>query len=438
MTFGRLSAFVRSERDPFTWAFLFTLTISLIRAPQQPSVTFGIGATRASVDPSDIALVLLAAWLVVRIARRRDVPRAARPTLVAAALFAAWILVTAALNGSTAFVAGGKFVELGVLALAAVYVVDSSDRLWLVLAVLIAMNAAADISAIKGFIVNGERQRSFLGAHDLAALGTMTIAIWFTQVCARRGRYQRLAAAAGVTGAIGILLGAALASLIGVYLSAAAILAVARLRGEFRLRSLVVMGSVLVVLTGGVLELRSDNLSFLRVWFHVKKGNQPLGAEHGSWSQRVIFAYIGGRVFLAHPVFGTGWYPELPPKEYARFLPAARRRYPLQPANLFPPADGRFIPQMAYDQVLYELGIAGAIVFLLLLAAAVRASVSSGLHRPRDDLDPLLAYVPAAWTASLIGALAGIGLFGGATISTLFWLTLGSAAALIPGHVRAA
>lgn len=437
MTFAGLRPLARTARDPLVAAFLVTLAISLIRAPQQPSITLNVGTAGASVDPSDVALVLLGVYLVVRLVRRRDLQRHTWAVLATAALFAAWILASAATNGTTAFVAGGKFVELGILALAAAYLLDSSDRLWVTLVVLVAMNAAADVDAVRGFVETGERQRSFLGSHDLAALGTMTIAVWFVHLCARRGPHRRLAVAAGVMGAIGILLGAALASLIGVYLAALAIVVVARRRGEFRLRSVVVIGATLLVLTGGVLELRSDNLSFLRVWFGVKKGNQPLGAAHGSWSQRIIFAYIGGRVFLANPAFGTGWYPELPPKEFARFLPDARRRYPLQPANLFPPKNGLFIPQMAYDQVLYELGVAGALVFLLLLGATVHASVS-GTRRPRDDLDPLLAYGPAAWTASMIGALAGIGLFGGATISTLFWLTLGVAGAFSLGGVRQA
>ena len=81
------------------------------------------------------------------------------------------------------------------------------------------------------------------------------------------------------------------------------------------------------------------------------------GSTAGSWSSRLIFAYVGGRVFLDHPVLGTGWYGELPPEEYAQYLPDAHARFPDQPANYFPPADGTYIPQQAYDQVLYLLGI---------------------------------------------------------------------------------
>ena len=91
---------------------------------------------------------------------------------------------------------------------------------------------------------------------------------------------------------------------------------------------------------------------------------------------------------------------------------------------------------MTYDQVLYELGVAGALVFLLLGAATVRDALRSVRGWPRGSPDSALAYVPAAWTASMIGVLAGIALFGGTTIATLFWLTLGVVAALAAGSRR--
>ena len=385
------------------------------------------------MNPSDVALVLLGLWTLARVVRRRDLPRPSWPVLGTAAVFSVWVLVSAATNGTSAFVSAGKLIEVGALALCAVYVLDRGDRVWALVLALLAMNLAADLWAVKGFIINGERQRSFLGSHDLAALGTMTLSIWFVHLYAPTGRWRRLVQAAGIIGAVGITLGAALASLLGLYLAAAAVAGIARLRGEFRARALALTVAVLLVITGGVLELRSDNLSFLRAWFGTHTQSQPAGAEHGSWSQRLIFAYLGGRIFLANPVVGTGWYPELPPKEYARFLPDAHARYPLQPADLFPPADGKFIPQMTYDQVLYELGAAGALVFLLLGVATVRDSLRSVRGWPRGSPDSALAYVPTAWTASMIGVLAGIALFGGTTVATLFWLTLGVVAALAAG-----
>lgn len=426
-------------RDPLTALFLVTVLVSLIRAPNLPSVTLHAGSTSVSVNPSDALLGVLGLWVLVRIVSRRDVPRPALVVLVPLVVFASWIVVTAAANGADALVSAGKFVELGVLSVAAVYVIRSGDDIWPLVLALLGMNVAADISALHGFVHNfNARQPSFLGEHDLAALSTMTLSIWFAHLYRRTRRNRRWAIACGIAGAIGITLGAALASLIGVYLAVAALALVARGRREFDLRRLGLTVAVLAVITAAVLNLRADNLGFLRAWFgthETKAASQP---EPGAWSQRLIFAYIGGRVFLTHPVAGTGWYPELPPAEYARFLPDARRRFSDQPPRYFPPADGKFIPQMAYDQILYELGVLGAAVFLALGVATVRQSARAGRAWPADDPEPLGAYVAPSWTASMVGVLAGIGLFGGATVSVLFWLTLGAAAALAPGQPPAA
>jgi O-Antigen ligase len=432
----------RSLRDPLFVAFLVTLLVSLIRAPDQPDLSVSAGSTSLSITPSDAALVLLGIWTLARLIRKRDLPRRSWPVLVTSGVFAGWILVTAAVNGADAFVAGGKFVEIAVLMLCAVYVIDGGERMWLVVLALVAMNAAADVWAVKEWLHNfGARQPSFLGEHDLAALSTMTLVIWFAHLYVGAGRHRHLAYVSGVVGVIGITLGAALASLIGVYLAVAALVAVAWARKEFKPKALVVTILVVAAITGGVLNLRADNLGFLRSWFGVHQANTPASGEPGAWSQRLIYAYIGGRVFLAKPILGTGWYPELPPKEYDRFLPDARRRFADQPAHYFPPADGRFIPQMTYDQVLYELGLVGAFAFLLLLGATVRDSARVARRWSRDDSDPLVAYVAVSWTASLLGVLAGIALFGGATVSVLFWLTLGATAALVaaaPSPVAAA
>jgi len=421
----------RRYRDPLMIAFLITLLISLIRAPDQPTVAVDIGSTNIALDPSDVALVLLAIWLGVHIVRHRDLPRSSWPILFAVALFVLWIMGSAAGNGASAFVAGGKFVELGVLTVATVYVIRKGENIWPLIVALVAMNVAADISALTGFVHNfNARQPSFLGEHDLAALSTMTLSVWFAQLYSGDARHKHLCRFAGVVGVIGVTLGAALASLIGVYLAIAALAAVAVARGQFRRSSFVVTILVAAAITGAVLSLRADNLGFLRAWFGTKQTNAATQPEPGAWSQRLIYAYIGGRVFLTNPILGTGWYPELPPSEYARYLPDARRRFSNQPARYFPSANGKLIPQMAYDQVLYELGLAGAVVFVLLLTTTVRDSWRSGRSARLGEQDALAPYLAPAWVASMLGVLAGIALFGGTTVAALFWLTIGAAAAL--------
>ena len=95
-------------------------------------------------------------------------------------------------------------------------------------------------------------------------------------------------------------------------------------------------------LTAGTFVIRGSDFGFLQSWF----GPPPkrAGEYAGSRSQRLIYAYIGGRIFLDHPALGVGWYPTLPPAEYARYLPDARSRFSDQPPWYFPPASGLFVP----------------------------------------------------------------------------------------------
>jgi O-antigen ligase len=138
----------------------------------------------------------------------------------------------------------------------------------------------------------------------------------------------------------------------------------------------------------------------------------------------LIYAYVGGRVFLDRPVLGTGWQGELPPDDFAQYVPDARERFPDQPPHYFPPTDEAFIPQQTYDQVLFQLGLVGIVIFLALgLLAARRAAEAT--HRR----DPDGAYVPGSWLGSIAGALTGAALFGGSPLTAVFWLALGVAAA---------
>ena len=136
-------------------------------------------------------------------------------------------------------------------------------------------------------------------------------------------------------------------------------------------------------------------------------------------------------MFLDSPITGVGWYGTIPPEEYARFLDDARTRFPGQPVTYFPAEDGEFIPQQAYDQVLYELGIVGGVLFVILGVVSTRSAISFGRRWPRGDPDEALAYIPVAWLFALIGGLSGAALFGGTPFTAVFWLTLG-VVALVP------
>jgi O-antigen ligase len=177
------------------------------------------------------------------------------------------------------------------------------------------------------------------------------------------------------------------------------------------------------------LSLRHNDLGFIYKVAGKKEAHQ--GQFESSWSQRLIYAYVGGRVFLDHPLLGSGWWGEVPPAVFARYVPAARRRFPDNPPSYFPPTDKPLIPQQTYDQVLYELGLVGAALLLATFVAAGRAAAGAA---SRSSEARALDQVPALWLAALIGALAGEALFGGSPLMTLLWLTLGITAYRRPGR----
>jgi hypothetical protein len=412
-------------RSPRFALLLLTLGFCLIQAREQPSVDIDLGETVVSVVPGDLLLAALALTSVTALATYR-LAREAWPTVAAAVLFCGLVLGTAAFNGTAAVVSAVKFVELAALGLGVLALMRSRQQVEAVVDVLLLFTIAADLYGIVMFVGNGGgRQASFLGEHDFAALATLPLLYGLALLAHGNTRRAWIAVAAG---AVGCVLGAALASLLGLYLGAAALLVIAALRQRLRLRQLVLTVAVVALVTGGTLLLRSSDLGFLQSWFG-KPASRP-GQYASSWSQRLIYAYIGGRVFEAHPFLGTGWYGNLPPKTFVMYLPDARRRFSDQPARYFPARDRPFVPQQTFDQVLYELGLVGGLAFLALLAAVARSAI-----RVAAGSRDAIASLPAAWLLAALGALAGEGLFGGTPLTATFWLVAGVAVAFaVPGR----
>jgi O-Antigen ligase len=408
-------------RSPRFALLLITLALCLIRATDQPGVDIGLGSTTATVVPGDLALAALAIVALAELARR-TLPRQTWLALGSALVFCLLIIATGAANGATALVSGTKVAELAVLGLGTFALVHRKEDLEAIIDVLLLFTLVADVVGLVKFVTGGGgRQASFLGEHDFAALATLPLLYGLTLVFTRRR--GRRAALAIVSGSIGCILGSALASLLGLYLGAAVLIGVALLRRRLDLRAFAVTAAVLAVVTLGTVEIRSGDFGFLQSWFG-KPASRP-GQYASSWSQRLIFAYIGGRIFLDRPILGTGWYGDLPPAEFVRYLPDAHRRFSDQPAGYFPKPDSDFIPQQTFDEILYELGIVGGLAMLALLVGLGRASA-----RVATRAAGALAPLPAAWLAAAIGALAGEGLFGGTPLVAMFWLVGGVVLAL--------
>ena len=412
-------------RLPFA-ALLLTTALALVRTTDQPGASIGLSGTTVRVVPVD--LVCAAFALVLLTVCRRELFAACRrhPVLTAAAAgFCLWLLATALVNGATAFVAGVKVVEYSVIGAGVITLVDDDERFGRVLDLLLAVTIVADVVGLYDYAVHGAgRVDSFLGTHDFAALATLPLLTVLAGFFAPHRWSRRTQAIAGLAGWLGLTLTAALASLLGLYLGVVVLAVLAWRAKRLAVGPAAATLAVVVAVSVPTLFLRHNDLGFL----HKLSGKEEKHhAEFASsWSQRLIYLYVGGRIWQAHPIAGTGWYGLLPPREFARFVPAARRAFPDNPARYFPPVDRPYIPQQAFDQVLFELGLVGEALFLLLLgAAAAIAWRRPRAARPARELE----WVPLLFLGGMVGALAGAGLFGGIPVVALMWLTLALPAA---------
>ena len=220
-------------RDLPFLVFLAAVVLSLLRARDLPSVELAVGGADVSIGPVDLALVataVLAAW---RLRVRRTLP--SRGLVLASGAFALLIVVSALPNGADALTSAGRLAELFALTLGAVAFLDTRDKLGTLLAVLVAFCVVAvSWGAIEFVTGGGGRQGSFMGEHDLAALGTLALVAGLAVVYSQSATIGATALAGIVAGGLAIALGASLASLLGLYLAAAALVAVALVRRSLR------------------------------------------------------------------------------------------------------------------------------------------------------------------------------------------------------------
>jgi O-antigen ligase len=397
--------------------------LGLVRTITQPRATLHLHGTAVTISPSDFGFLALAVVLVVS-ARKPLLTGLRRYPLLTGSmtLFALWLLATAAHNGVTPFVSGVRVVEPAVIGLGAIALLESEDRLALLVDLLLAVTLAADVLGLYDYIVQGDRRTdSFLGIHDFSALATLTLLVVLAGLFAP-GRWSlRTRWLAGLAGWLGLSLTAALASLVSLFIGVIVLFVLAWRHRRLARRPVVLTLLIVAVVVGSTLSLRHNDLGF--VYKLSGKKEDKTGQFESSWSQRLIFTYIGGRIWLHQPLTGTGWWGDPPPSTFAQYVPAARRKFPDNPAHYFPSTSKPFIPQQTYDQVLYELGLVGAALLLAGFIAAGRAALGAA----HDAAGTALDYVPVLWFAGLIGALAGEGLFGGIPLTTLLWLTFGLA-----------
>jgi hypothetical protein len=396
----------------------------------QPSVSVG----RLDADLSDLAVaaVSVAALLALR-GTQRALGSVHSGFLALAALALAVVLGTVwgahypGYPTGTHLVSAAKWVEYMLLAPAVVVLArrprDLLPAAWVAVAwsvvvtavgVLQFFGALGDLEGTPA----GRRKSSLLGYHDFSAFSAAVLVLAFLVVATGTGP-RRAALVAGVSGAIGMVIGGAFDAVVGELLAATVILLAFRVRDP---RRVAMIGGTVLVVCCGTVAIRSqavaDGLKFLGI----KQGTGGASAHVQSYRQRVLLAYIGGRIYLDHPLLGVGFDGSADRFAYERYIADAKRRFD-QPAEAFPSPAHPWGVQNAYIQALADLGPLGLLAFL----AATLGPAALALRRGRRPE----AVAGAALLLVALGVWNGFGLVSGIPLDALTWLAAGVALASV-------
>lgn len=402
----------------------------------EPKLGIPVAGTSVDVALSDVAIAAVVVAAIARIRRDglRVLRHAALPLAAAGAFLSialAWSFLPFLRGQEDTFgvplVSAMKFGWYALLAPATIVVVGSRTEGVLVLRTFVAWSLAATGWGALQFLglVNefegkrpGQREPSFLGIHDLAALSGAVLALGLIGVVLRgepTGRRWSAAAIGG--GALGLVLSGAMAAVIGVWLAAGAILVIAYRDSRPRTSAVSWVVVVLVAVAVGTSAMRATAIERFAEFLGIRDRTEQSGGIQ-SYAHRTLLGYIGVRIFLDHPITGVGWQASARDFAYSPYLDAARRRFPSEPAEAFPSPEHRWGVQNAYLQTLADLGAIGFVALLLAFGSTLGAGVRLARATP-------LALVGVAWLLVASGVWLGLGLTAGIPLAALTWIAFG-------------
>ena len=411
-----------------------------LHATYQPTLSIGLGSTSVDVTVADVAIAAVLVTAIARVARDGPgVLRASAWPLAAAGTFLAIVVVQCfapVVRGddyalAPHLVSAAKFGWYALLAPATIVLVASRAEGVLVLRTVVGWTVVATSWGALQFVGlvsefegkrPGQREPSFLGIHDLAALSGAALTLGLIGLVFRGapiGRRWSFVALLG--GSLGLVLSGAMTGVAGLWLAAGAILAVALRHRSLRLREAALVAGVILAATAGTAAMRASALERFTEFLGLRdRVEQTSGVQ--SYAQRTLLGYIGVRIFLDHPITGVGWQASSEDFAYAPYLDAAHRRFPEEPAEAFPSPKHRWGVQNAYLQALADLGVVGFGAFLATFATAL----VTGLRRSRAAP---IALAGVAWLLVAAGVWAGLGLVAGIPLAALTWMGFGLACA---------
>jgi O-Antigen ligase len=414
-----------------------------------------VGSTSVGIELSDLAVLAVVVTAAIHGIREGWGPlRATRALWICEAVFMG-LVIAATIHPLlwqehyrflTHLVTAAKFCEYGLLAPAlALLVRRPSDVLPVVLSATCWSVAASGWAVLQfaGLVTELEgkrplqREPSFVGIHDLAALSGAVLVLALAAACieapAPFGR--PFVWIAGVAGGTGLILSSAVAGAIGVAFAAAAAIAIARTK---RLvtpgRTLAVASAAGLAAVGVVLMRSGDIAQSIRA---AGVGSEPKPqVDVQSYVHRSLLGYIGIRIFADHPAVGVGWQGSEEFENYRPYLADARRRFPAEPAAAFPSPEHPWGVQNAYLQTLTDLGLVGFGSLLALFFVAVVLGARAALRAPPGLI--LASVAGLLWLLVAAGVWNGLGIVAGIPLDALTWFGVGLIGAATTWTQRAA
>jgi len=405
----------------------------------QPDLGFGAGGTTVDITLSDLAVLVVALTALVLAVREGVRPlRRGIPVWIGGGAFLLLVLVSISYpllrdqsyDWHARIVSGLKFCEYAALALAVPLVLRSRAKAVWPLRAVIAWSMVATAWGVLQFAgaVNefegkrpGQREPSFVGIHDFAALSGAALVVWLVTVSLRDDELagRRWALVGVAAGAVGVVLSGSVVAVIGLWLAAVCVLLVARSRGRLRRQTAGIVAGVLLLVTAGTALMRGSTLEAFASFLGIKH-EQTTGVQ--SYAHRTLLAYIGLRIWLDQPITGVGFQGSYDEFAWRPQLAAAHRRFPDEPEQAFPSTapDRQWGVQNLYVETLADLGVIG----MALLVAFFGAALTVGL---RGASTSSLALVGLGWLLLAAGVWNGIGLVPGIPLAALTWLAVGLA-----------
>jgi O-antigen ligase len=441
-----LESVARMTRAPAAWPALVpavAVPVLFLHLRYQPKVEVGLGSTTVGIELSDVAvLTVVVAALLAGLTRGWEPLRAGRPLWLLAAVFLGLIVVATVhpllwqddYRFLTHLVTAAKFCEYGLLAPALPLLLRrAEDALPLLWAIAVWSAAASGwgllqfagvVSELEGGRRPLQREPSFVGIHDFAALSGAALAVALATLALGSGssRERALGIIAGVGGGIGLVLSGAVAGALGLWLAAAAMLGISRRRGWLTTGRSAAVITACVIVAVTVPLIRGGEVK--RLFQDLGLSAEPKTEKRVESSvHRSMLAYIGLRIFLDHPVVGVGWQGSEELENYGPYLDDARRRFPDAPAVAFPSPEHAWGTQNAYLQALADLGLVGLLLLLVLVVVGVTLGVRAALRAPPKISLP--AITGTLWLLVAAGVWNGLGLVAGIPLDALTWLGFG-------------